>query len=102
MQDDETEHDHAIVPVIGDGVLTLPFERIEEMDVPAGFGALLMGESASNMQANNRDGRNIATIAMGALQAGVARVHNELGVEESRAISGVMATPIAPPATSGS
>jgi hypothetical protein len=39
---------------------------------------------------------------MGALQAGVARVHNELGVEESRAISGVMATPIAPPATSGS
>jgi|GEM_PF-1592625 len=97
----DTEHDHAD-PVIGDGVVTLtPFEREEEMDVPAGFGALLMGESASNMQANNRDGRNIATIAMGALQAGVARVHNELGTEESRAISGVMATPIAPPATGG-
>jgi len=34
---------------------------------------------------------------MGSLQAGVARTHNEMGTEESRAISGVMATPIAPP-----
>ena len=73
----------------------------DEMDLPAGFGTLLLGETAGNIQANNRDGRNIATAAMGSLQAGVARVHNELSAEESRAVSGVFATPIAAPATGG-
>ena len=71
------------------------------MDISPNFGALLMNESAGNIQSNNRDGRNIATIAMGSLQAGVARTHNEMGTEESRAISGVMATPIAPPTLGG-
>jgi hypothetical protein len=95
------EHDHAN-PIIGDGVVTLPpYEVLETMDISPNFGALLMNESAGNIQSNNRDGRNIATIAMGSLQAGVARTHNEMGTEESRAISGVMATPIAPPTTGG-
>jgi len=98
-----TEQTFATDPVIGDGVITLPsIERFFEMDIPAGFGALLMAESASNAQNTNLSGRNIANIAMGALQAGVARVHNEMGTEESRAISGVMATPIAPPAVQSS
>jgi hypothetical protein len=89
-------------PVIGDGVVTLPsIEVLEIMDISPNFGALLMNESAGNIQSNNRDGRNIATIAMGSLQAGVARTHNEMGTEESRAISGVMATPIAPPTLGG-
>jgi len=97
----DTEHDHAD-PVIGDGVVTLPpFEREEEMamDLPEGAGQLLITETIGNIQATNNNGRNIANIAMGALQAGVARVHNELSTEESRAISGVMATPIAAPST---
>jgi len=67
------------------------------MDISPGFGTLLMNESAGNVQNTNLSGRNIANIAMGSLQAGVARTHNEMGTEESRAISGVMATPIAPP-----
>jgi hypothetical protein len=94
------EHDHA-KPVIGDGFVTLPPYEVCFMDVSPNFGALVMNESAGNIQANNRDGRNIATIAMGSLQAGVARTHNEMGTEESRAISGVMATPIAPPTSGG-
>jgi len=90
-------------PIIGDGVVTLPsIEALQIMDISPNFGALLMNESAGNIQSNNRDGRNIATIAMGSLQAGVARTHNEMGTEESRAISGVMATPIAPPTSGGS
>ena len=96
----ETEHDQAD-PVIGDVVVTLPPVQRTVMDIPASFGALLMSESASNAQATNNNGRNIANIAMGALQAGVARVHNELSTEESRAISGVMATPVAPPSSGG-
>ena len=96
------EQDFAEDPIDGDGVITLPPDQENEtMDISPGYGSLLMNESASNIQANNRDGRNIATIAMGSLQAGVARTHNEMGTEESRAISGVMATPVAGPATQG-
>ncbi len=100
---DVTAQDFASDPVIGDGVITLPpFERdTMPMDLPDSTGQLLLTETVGNIQATNNNGRNIANIAMGALQAGVARVHNELSTEESRAISGVMATPIAPPATGG-
>ena len=89
-------------PVIGDGIVTLPpIDSENVMDIPAGLGTLLMSETAGNIQNTNLSGRNIANIAMGSLQAGVARTHNEMGTEESRAISGVMATPIAPPSTGG-
>lgn len=71
------------------------------MDIPANVGGMLISETAGNIQATNNNGRNIANIAMGSLQAGVARVHNEIGTEESRAISGVMATPVGPPASGG-
>jgi hypothetical protein len=106
QRDDEpiTEQDFADDPVDGDGVITIPpIDRIEKMpmDLPEATGQLLLTESVGNIQNTNVNARNIANIAMGALQAGVARVHNELGTEESRAISGVMATPIAPPATGG-
>lgn len=98
------EQELASSPVIGDGVVTLPpLQRDGEMpmDLPDSTGQLLLTETVGNIQATNNNGRNIANIAMGALQAGVARVHNELSTEESRAISGVMATPIAPPTTGG-
>lgn len=91
-------------PIIGDGIVTLPpieKETKMPMDIPDGLGTLLMSETAGNIQNTNLSGRNIANIAMGSLQAGVARTHNEMGTEESRAISGVMATPIAPPTTGG-
>lgn len=90
-------------PVIGDGVVTLPPEKERKMalDLPEGVGTYLLTETAGNIQATNNNGRNIANIAMGSLQAGVARTHNEMGTEESRAISGVMATPIASPTTGG-
>ena len=91
--------------VIGDGVVTLDVPTEEKkkmaMDLPDATGQLLLTETVGNIQNTNLNGRNIANIAMGSLQAGVARTHNELGVEESRAISGVMATPIASPATDG-
>lgn len=71
------------------------------VDLPESVASALLTETVGNIQNTNLSGRNIANIAMGSLQAGVARTHNELGVEESRAISGVMATPVAPPATGG-
>ena len=70
-----------------------------EMDIPCSFGKLLMSESAGNVQANNRQGRDTFTIASGVLQANLAQNFGELGTLESRANSGVMATPIAGPTT---
>ena len=71
------------------------------MDLPTNVSCLIITESTGNIQANNRDGRNVGTMAMGVLQAAMARNFDELGTIESRANSGVMATPIAPPTTGG-
>jgi hypothetical protein len=91
--------------VFGDGVLTVSIhERDEEMaadgvDLPSNIAAQLQLESIGNIQANNRDGRNVSTTALGVLQAASARNFDELGAVESRATSGVIATPVASPTT---
>ena len=105
MSDEQLPEHFPDEPVIGDGIVTIPpfDERNDRMplDLPEGVGTMLLAETTGNIQATNNNGRNIANIAMGSLQAGVAKTHNELGTEESRAISGVMATPIAAPTTGG-
>ena len=92
-----------IDPVIGDGVVTIPrkVRKMPAVDLPESVASQLLTETVGNIQNTNLSGRNIANIAMGSLQAGVAKTHNEMGTEESRAISGVMATPIAAPTTGG-
>lgn len=95
---------HATEPaVIGDGVLTFPgtspdagHEQMPSI-IDDTIAGLILTESAGNLQANNRDGRNIGTVAMGTLQGGMSKTFNELGPVESRAVSGVMATPVAAP-----
>lgn len=74
-------------------------EKKMPIDLPENVAAQLMVESTGNIQANNRDGRNVSTIALGVLQAAAARNFDELGVTESRATSGVIATPVASPTT---
>lgn len=69
------------------------------VDLPPNVAAQLQMESVGNIQANNRDGRNVSTTALGVLQSAAARNFDELGAVESRATSGVMATPIASPTT---
>ena len=69
------------------------------MDLPDTYSRLLLSESAGNIQANNRDGRNVATTAMGVLQAAMSRNFDELGVAESRANSGLIATTGVSPTT---
>ena len=86
-----------------DGTLEIPINSSEDCimatDLPPAVAQQLMTESVGNISANNRDGRNVGTIAMGVLQGAAARSFDELGVAESRSVSGVMATPIASPAT---
>ncbi|NNE62381.1 MAG: hypothetical protein HKN35_15925 [Woeseia sp.] len=86
-----------------DGVVEVPIPIPEENNMPApdlseAVANHLLTESVGNIQANNRDGRNIGTTAMGVLQLAAARNFDELGTVEGRANSGVNATPIAAPA----
>lgn len=69
----------------------------EGIDLPPSVAQQLMVETTGNIQANNRDGRAISTTAMGVLQGAMARNFDELGTVESRATSGVIATPVASP-----
>ncbi len=68
-------------------------------DIPDNFAQAMVAESAANMQASNRNSRNVFDAAMGVLQVAAARNFDELGVTESRANSGLIATPIASPTT---
>ena len=89
-------------PITGDGVVTIPVEPIKEkrmpMDLPDSVGQLMMTETAGNIQGSNRNGRAVADIAMGALQATIVANHAEVGLLEGRTASGIYATPIASPA----
>lgn len=69
------------------------------MDLPVSMGVYLLTETTGNIQANNRDGRSMSSIAVGSLQFYAARNFGELDTIESRANSGLMATPIAGPTT---
>ena len=71
----------------------------EQIDLPPSVASQVLAETVGNIQANNRDGRNIGSLAAGVLQAAMARNFDELGTIESRANSGVIATPIAGPTT---
>lgn len=91
--------DPQIIQVPVDPVPSTPVEEKAVMDDKD--YAILKQESHGNFLANNRDGRNMGSIAMGVLQGAAARAFDELGVPESRATSGLIATPVAPPSTSG-
>jgi hypothetical protein len=95
--------DDFVDPVIGDGVVTIPAEekgapKMAAVDLPENVASQLLAESVGNMQANNRDGRNAGTVATNVLTGAMARNFDELGTVESRAHSGLMATPVASPA----
>lgn len=77
--------------------ITREEKRKMAVDLPDSVASQLMTETVGNIQANNRDGRNVSTIAMGVLQAAAARNFDELGTVEGRSVSGVLATPIAGP-----
>lgn len=91
-----------------DGTVTVPIENpvVEDkepamaaLDLPEGVGTLLMVESTGNIQSDNREGRALTTLSSGVLKGAMARNFDELGTIESRANSGIIATPVASPAT---
>ena len=74
-------------------------DDVMPIDLSENVANAMLTQSMGNIEANNRDGRNLGSAALGSLTAGIAKTHNELGPAESRAVSGVIATPVAGPAT---
>ena len=96
-------HDHAD-PIIGDGVVTLPPYESDEMsafDLPAGMAAMMATETAANLQSTGNNSREVYRQAAGVLAAVITRTPTEPSAIGSRAVSGILATPIAPPTTQG-
>lgn len=90
-------------PVVGDGILTIPDalpRGVKNMDLPDGVGQLMMTETAGNIQASNRNSRNVGDVVMGALQGTVVANFKDTGLIEGRTASGILATPIASPTKS--
>jgi hypothetical protein len=89
------------VPVVGDGVVTVPFPDKENsmagFDLPDGMASMLASETAGNIQATNTNSREVFRQAAGVLSAVITRIPTEPSVLGSRAVSGVLATPIASP-----
>lgn len=101
MSDNEAETDG---PIYGDGVITIPLDEENEMsqiDLPPNVASSMMADTAGNVQASNRNSRGVFDAAMGAIAGTIQQNFSEIGPLESRAVSGVMATPVAGPATSG-
>lgn len=88
--------------VAGDGVLTFPplpeGQRTMPIDIPENVAGSMMADTAGNIQASNRNSRGVFDAVMGAIAGTVQTNFAELGAVESRAVSGVMATPVAAPA----
>lgn len=98
--DDPLPAQFAPDPVIGDGVVTLPGTGVRKMagfDLPDGMASMMATETAANLQSTNNNSREVFRQAAGVLAAVVTRIPTEPSVLGSRAVSGVLATPIASP-----
>lgn len=87
--------------VFGDGVLTIPPLPKEDkkmpIDIPENVAGSMMADTAGNIQASNRNSRGVFDAVMGAIAGTVQTNFAEIGAIESRAVSGVMGTPVASP-----
>ena len=90
-------------PVVGDGVITFPYPNEDNpamsFDLPAGMASLLASETGANIQSTNHMGRTLQQQLGAAMGAVVTRIPTEPSVIGGRAVSGIMATPIASPTT---
>jgi hypothetical protein len=70
----------------------------DPIDLPPNVAAAMQLASVENAQITTNQGRQISQMANGVLMAAMGRNFDKIGTEESRAISGVLATPVAGPA----
>lgn len=80
------------------------FERLIKMagfDLPEGLATQLASETGANINETAHSGRMLSQNVAAAMAAQIARIPNEPSVIGGRAVSGVLATPIASPTTQG-
>ena len=68
-------------------------------DLPDGVASHILTSGTQAYQRQMSQGGDVSQLANGVLQAAMARNFDELGIKESRAVSGVIATPVASPTT---
>lgn len=69
------------------------------VDLPENVATNQLQRAIGNQEASNSEARDLTTLAAGVLKGAMARRHDELDAIESRANSGILATPIAGPST---
>jgi len=89
--------------VTGDGIVTIPLEgtKVMPIDLSENVANVTLTESATNMQASNRNSRGVFDAVMGAIAGTVQTNFAEVGVLEGRAVSGVNATDLGGPTNAG-
>lgn len=68
-----------------------------QVDLSQNVANTILTESVGNIQASNRNSRGVFDAVMGAIAGTVQTNFAEIGAIESRAVSGVMGTPVAAP-----
>lgn len=91
-------------PIAGDGVISIPGEvtgvsAMAGFDIPDGLGQMMMGQLSGDLQASARRFNAASDAVMATIAATVgANLKNE-DATSSRAVSGILATPLASPTT---
>lgn len=89
--------------VAGDGVISIPAEGVIDMagdglDIPEGVGKICLSNLATDFQAGAARRGAVADAVIGALQGNIVENFKNTDATSSRAVSGILATPIAGPA----
>jgi hypothetical protein len=91
-------------PIAGDGVITIPgavtgVTKMAGFDIPDGLGQMLMGQLGGDLSASARRFNTAADAVMASISAVVGENLKNEDATSSRAVSGILGTPIASPTT---
>lgn len=88
-------------PVIGDGVISVNSSEestvSDGLDIPEGVGKICLSNLATDFQAGASRRNAVADAVIGALQGNVVENFKNMDATSSRAVSGLLATPIGGP-----
>jgi hypothetical protein len=91
-------------PNAGDGVITIPgavtgVSKMAGFDIPDGLGQMLMSQLGGDLAASQRRFATASDAIMASIAATVGDNLKNEDATSSRAVSGILATPLASPTT---
>ncbi len=89
-------------PIAGDGVITIPgavtgVSKMPGSDIPEGLGQMMMSQLAGDLAGSARRFNTAADAVMASIAAVVGQNLKNEDATSSRAVSGILATPLASP-----